>query len=766
MEELELKCPSCRQFFDDPILLQCSHSYCRQCAFRQQQKVSPLSPPCSSSSGASDTMSVCVSDADQESDKLSVSETDSGVYIFGSGIGGESSTGPGTNNSACSSRGSRPSSFLGCTSSLQNHSHQHAQTPRPSTILTPSAFGYTLNCDACHKTSFYADEHAIQRQPVNLALQRLVQRYRRRSKTPDGPSTSQTLSDCKFCEDNARPVTLFCDSCGFFFCDSCKPIVHPFRGPLKEHTIVPANSAIIKKSVDLASTDPPIEHCCSEHSDEILTMFCLVCNTPVCCQCIKTPRHNSHNVQSLSTTVKTHKSDLSKTLQELSEKAKRAHEGINQLKQLQEQINTNCEEFKSTVNVQVDALIQAIENRRSRLLEFVDSERDSKRQALRDQVSRCNSYLGKTTGLIQFCIEVLKENDAVAYLQVGNGLQNRTTEAEFLWNKNMNTRPEVDSEFVLNLDTKPLQYAVQSLEFVQLKALRRRSSYTTGDSVSRAPNKPFFIASDCSAENNSVVLVWNVHQNGIAVDGFVLELDSGRDDGRFKTVYKGPESTITIDGLHFDSCYNARVKAFNGAGESPFSDPICLQTAHVAWFQLCKSQSQHDILLTNESSSATGLTLDYGVILGTCSFSRGIHYFEVTVDRLDINTDLALGVASPAVNRHSILGKDIHGWAMYIDERRSWYLHGDTHTGRRDGGISSGAVIGVCLDCDRGRVQFFINDRPLIVDGTEFAFRNMPRSLYYPAISVNKNVKVTLHTGLQPPCSITDSTSQLDAMML
>jgi hypothetical protein len=33
----------------------------------------------------------------------------------------------------------------------------------------------------------------------------------------------------------------------------------------------------------------------------------------------------------------------------------------------------------------------------------------------------------------------------------------------------MNTRPEVDGEFVLNLDVKPLQYAIQALEFVQLK---------------------------------------------------------------------------------------------------------------------------------------------------------------------------------------------------------------------------------------------------------------------------------------------------------
>ncbi|KAI6239184.1 Zinc finger and Fibronectin and SPla RYanodine receptor SPRY domain containing protein [Aphelenchoides fujianensis] len=739
--EDELKCPACRHYLHEPVLLQCSHSYCRECAVRSQQKApSPLSPPCSSS-GASDTMSVCVSDADQESDKLSVvSESDSGVYIFNGASG--SSGGSGGGPSACSSRGSRPSSFLGCVPPAH---HQPPHTPRPSTILTPSTFGYTLCCESCHKTSFYADESALQRQPVNLALERLVQRYRRRSKTPDGPSTSQLVQDCKFCEENARPVTSYCDSCGFFFCDECKPIVHPNRGPLKEHTIIPATGVAIKKFGDLGPAEPPGEHQCAEHTDETLTMFCLVCNAPVCCQCIKTSRHTNHNVQSLSTTVKMHKGDLSKILHELSNKAKRAHEGINQLKQLQEQINVNCEEFKTSVNVQVDALIQAIEDRRSRLLQFVDSERDAKRQTLRDQIHRCNSHLGKTTGLIQFCIEILKETDPM-----GNGLHNRTTETDFLWNKNMNTRAEVDAEFVLNLDTKPLQFAVQSLEFVQLKA----------------PPKPFFVASECSAENNSVVLAWGIHSNGTAVDGYVLELDSGRDDGRFKEVYRGPETICTIDGLHFDSLYTARLKAFNAAGESPLSDPICLQTAHVAWFQLCKSPSQSDIQLLNDCSTVAGSSLGYQVVLGTVAFSRGTHYWEVSVDRLEMNTDVVLGVASPSVNRHLMLGKDIHGWSIYADFQRSWFLHGDTHHGRRDGGISAGSVVGVCLDCDRGSLRFFINDRPLVVEGTEFAFRNMPRGLYYPAASVNKGATITIHTGLQPPASVLDAAAQLDAMCL
>lgn len=91
-------------------------------------------------------------------------------------------------------------------------------------------------------------------------------------------------------------------------------------------------------------------------------------------------------------------------------------------------------------------------------------------------------------------------------------------------------------------------------------------------------------------------------------------------------------------------------------------------------------------------------------------------------------------------------GKDDKAWSMYVDYQRSWFMHRDEHSNRTDGGIRQGSIVGILLDLNRNRLSYFINEEP----HGPIAFTNL-HGVFFPAISINRNVQVTLRTGLEPP---------------
>ena len=258
--EQELKCPVCKRFYMNPIMLPCSHNMCLSCAIGLQVQTSHLSTAPDDGSSQSGGSSHSGTELDlTDLDKLSlISEADSGVVI-----------------------NSRPGSYIG-TPSLGNLSFPH---------LGGTHFG--LICPVCKKTVLL-DEHGASSLPKNKSLETIVDKY---------SESKQIIIHCQLCEGDTTAATKMCLQCKVFYCDKCIESCHPSRGPFAEHQLVsPTDGKITLRAESKAK-----EEKCSEHTEENLSMYCKTCKTLVCRICFQEGRHMNHDVQPIGPICKSQK---------------------------------------------------------------------------------------------------------------------------------------------------------------------------------------------------------------------------------------------------------------------------------------------------------------------------------------------------------------------------------------------------------------------------------------------------------------------------
>nr|XP_028577593.1 E3 ubiquitin-protein ligase TRIM9 isoform X2 [Podarcis muralis] len=804
MEE-ELKCPVCGSFYREPLILPCSHNLCQACArnilVQTPEADSPQSRRASGSGGSA-------SDYDYlDLDKMSLySEADSGYGSYG-GFASAPTT-------PCQKS---PNGVRVFPPTVPPAAHL---PPASAASLAPVPRNSCLTCPQCHR-SLILDERGLRGFPKNRVLEGVIDRYQQ--------SKAAALR-CQLCEKAPKEATVMCEQCDVFYCDPCRLRCHPPRGPLAKHRLLPPAQGRVSRRLS-----PRKISTCTDHELENHSMYCVQCKVPVCYQCLEEGKHSSHEVKALGAMWKLHKSQLSQALNGLSDRAKEAKEFLVQLRNMVQQIQENSVEFEACLVAQCDALIDALNRRKAQLLTRVNKEHEHKLKVVRDQISHCTVKLRQTTGLMEYCLEVIKENDPSGFLQISDALIRRVHLTEDQWGKGT-LSPRMTTDFDLNLDSGPLLQTIHQLDFMQMKV----------------PAPPILQLEECCTQNNSATLSWKQPPlSAVQVDGYILELDDGN-GGQFREVYVGKETMCTVDGLHFNSTYSARVKAFNKTGVSPYSKMLVLQTSEdsepeeqaltfpvplerlqlrrsspfsstlnlqnsfpgrsyfelrssshqmslhsslqslnsagfeaqsgpfsqlvdikklvagrsqfgcmgpmeptdwlqqfvcvLAWFSFDPNTAHSDVIFSNDNLTVTCNSYDDRVVLGKTGFSKGLHYWELSIDRYDNHPDPAFGVARMDVLKDVMLGKDDKAWAMYVDNNRSWFMHNNSHTNRTEGGITKGATVGILLDLTRRTLTFSINED----QQGPVAFENL-EGVFFPAVSLNRNVQVTLHTGLPVP---------------
>ncbi|XP_067839824.1 E3 ubiquitin-protein ligase TRIM9 isoform X8 [Heptranchias perlo] len=575
MEE-ELKCPVCGSFYRDPIILPCSHNVCLPCArtiLVQTPEAEPPSPQGRASASASDYDYL-------DLDKLSVySEADSGYGSY--------------------------TSFVPATPSQKSPNGVRVFPPAPP--LRHSC----LTCPQCHRSALL-EERGLRGFARNRLLEAIVSRYQQ---------SRAVATKCQLCERSPLEAAVMCEQCDVLYCEPCQQRCHPARGPLAKHRLIPPTQGRVSKKLVARKSST-----CTEHELENHSMYCANCKIPVCYQCLEEGKHGKHEVKALGAMWKQHKAQLSQALNGVSDKAKEAKEFLVHLKNMVQLIQENGVEFEACLVAQCDALVDALNRQKAKLLTRVTKEREFKLKVVRDQICHCTLKLRQTTGLMEYCLEVLKDNDPSGFLQISDALIKRVQVSQEQWVKGA-LEPKINPEFDLTLDNGPLLQSIHQLDFIQMK---------------------------------------------------------------------------------------------------------------MAWFTFDPSSAHADILLSNDNLTVTCNSYDDRVVLGSAALSKGVHYWELSVDRYDNHPDPAFGVARINLVKDMMLGKDDKAWAM------------------TEGGICKGTTIGVLLDLNKRILSFYINN----VQQGPVAFENLD-GIFVPAVSINRNVQVTLHTGLEVPHHIKQVKSSL-----
>ena len=249
----------------------------------------------------------------------------------------------------------------------------------------------------------------------------------------------------------------------------------------------------------------------------------------------------------------------------MSEKATQAKDLVANFKGSSESLQEDAVSFETRVVCEFDAVIEALQRRKEQLIAELEREKQKKQQVFKKSSQECTQYLKQTTGLIEYCLEVLQESDQINFLQISGPVIKRVYEADMLWRRKLyDENDKSKKSFRYKIDCSHVRQLAEELNFCKLEV----------------PSSPLIVTEECYAENNSVSFSWKSHAS-TWVDGYILEIDDGK-AGRFREVYRGKETVCTIDGLHFGMTYKARVRSFNECGVSSYSETVALSTSKVS----------------------------------------------------------------------------------------------------------------------------------------------------------------------------------------
>uniref|UniRef100_A0A3B4BFV2 Uncharacterized protein n=1 Tax=Periophthalmus magnuspinnatus TaxID=409849 RepID=A0A3B4BFV2_9GOBI len=525
----------------------------------------------------------------------------------------------------------------------------------------------------------------------NLTLERIVQRYRHTI------SLGSVAIMCGFCKPpQSLEATKGCADCKANFCNECFKLYHPWGTPRAQHEhILPTNSFRPKVLT------------CTVHEHEKMQWYCRHCQKLLCQYCKLRRVHHGHKVLPIAEAYQALKDRVTKQANFIL-----ANQDIikSQIAQIERQA----------------ALAQALEGTRSR-----------RQEALSGQVSERRG-LQESGGLVTLTHELLRETDPPCFVQAARVTHNRLVKAiENLQSFTLSADPSFRH---FHLDASREVKLISSVNFIQ------------------APVAPV-IDTQKTLAYDQLFVCWRLPQDSAPAWHFSVEYQ--RRSGATGATWGGtgsPNAAVSwqrvdevrgtsavIERPQMDSVYVLRVRGCNKAGFGEYSEEVYLHTppAPVLSFSLDSRWGLHAdrlalgkgltyarsvpglSLLQAADQALTSCHLTSDLLVADLAVTQGRHYWACSVEPGSYLVKVGVGqetklqewfhlppdIASPRCDPDS--GHDSGAEDAQDCPSFCFLTMGMGKILLGHGSLSHPLTaplpprLGVCLDCDKGRVTFY-----------------------------------------------------------
>ncbi|KAL4220852.1 hypothetical protein ACF0H5_019119 [Mactra antiquata] len=294
---------------------------------------------------------------------------------------------------------------------------------------------------------------------------------------------------CQHCKNTTTPkrAKKFCTSCSSHFCASCLRQSHPNREPFNTHEFVEPGTQSNRKTTRSANHRSNENRTTSNYKS-LVDSYCSLCTQPFTSGADDSSIHTGHPVVPLEQAYREFKNCIEDNSEKLTESQSKVVTNLKNFKDGLKDVQHVLSRRRDEINMQCDALLAEIENKRSYFLADLDYEERIHQNSLEDSIKKMETFLGASQGLQSYVQDVLR-SDKAQFLEIASTLNERLQKATVDCDTNLSVSP---------VDTESLHDKV--IDCRREKVFLRELQYLS------PPSTPVVDVTRCSRSENSVVL--------------------------------------------------------------------------------------------------------------------------------------------------------------------------------------------------------------------------------------------------------------------